>query len=191
MTDGEADKVATDVKKTMSAIEGVVNILGPLDSINRQRVVQGAFVVLGESSTNLTAASVEETSVVAPVHPKAKTWMKQSGISAEELDQVFDLSEGSAAVIAAEVKGKSNSEKVIKSYVLAGLAAFLAGGEPTFQDQTARDLCENFGCYDATNHAKYIKEKGNNFVGSKGSGWKLTAPGLKYGAALVKEICSG
>jgi hypothetical protein len=34
----------------------------------------------------------------------------------------------------------------------------------------------------------HIKERGNEFTGTKEKGWSLTAPGLKRGAALVKEM---
>jgi hypothetical protein len=72
------------------------------------------------------------------------------------------------------------------TYLMQGFAAFLATGEASFSDKDARDLCEHFGCYDATNHAKYIKEFGNRITGSKNAGWKLTAPGLTAVAELLK-----
>jgi hypothetical protein len=36
-----------------------------------------------------------------------------------------------------------------------------------------------------------MSAKGNLFTGSKDKGWKLTAPGLKRGAELVKVIAQG
>jgi hypothetical protein len=32
---------------------------------------------------------------------------------------------------------------------------------------------------------------GNNLAGSKDKGWKLTAPGMKKGADLIKEMTKG
>ncbi|GGK17241.1 hypothetical protein GCM10011394_28060 [Luteimonas terricola] len=75
----------------------------------------------------------------------------------------------------------------MNTYLMLGIAAFLSTGEASFTDKDARELCEHFGCYDATNHAKYIKEFGNKITGSKSSGWKLTAPGLNAAAELVKS----
>jgi hypothetical protein len=114
--------------------------------------------------------------------------MKQNSISSEELQQVFDLSDGEAAVIAPGVPGKNNAERTISAYVLLGIARLLATGEPNFDDKSARALCESLGCYDYNNHSTYLKEKGNNFTGDKTKGWKLTAPGLKYGAVLTKAL---
>jgi len=77
---------------------------------------------------------------------------------------------------------------VLNVYVMAGIAKLLEAGDPSFDDKTARDLCKSAGCFDNTNHSKYLVDKGNEFAGSKDKGWVLTAPGLKRGAALVKEI---
>jgi hypothetical protein len=183
-----------DVEKTMSAIEGVVKILGPLDSDERQRVIQSALLILRESFLEPTMAAsseeprFEQESGSFDISPKARLWARQNGLSQDQLSHVFDISEGAATVIASGILGKNNPIKTIKSYVLTGIAAFLTAGEPQFLDKDARSLCEHFGCYDRTNHAKYMKDKGNYFVGDKDRGWKLTAPGLKYGAELVKEM---
>lgn len=176
-------------KRLMSAVENIVGILGPLQSDERHRAIQGALVILRENtstSADLDRGPDEES--VAGAAPAATRWMKQHGVSQVQLASVFDISEGSATVIAAQLSGKNNSEKTIKVYVLMGLAALLASGEPTFTDKAARDLCEELGVYDRTNHSKYLKEKNSYLLGDKDKGWKLTQPGLKYAAALVKEL---
>lgn len=181
-----------EVEKILSAIEKVVGVLGPLESEDRRRVIEGSLLVLRETlpGTSLQAGGQPQEEQVGEEHfpARPRSWMKQNGLSPKELESVFDLSNGNTSVIAAEVLGKNNAEKTIKAYVLTGVAEFLATGEPVFQDRAARDLCEAFGCYDSSNHTKYMKEKGNYFSGSKQTGWKLTAPGLKYAASIIKEL---
>ena len=46
------------------------------------------------------------------------------------------------------------------------------------------------GCFDGSNHALYMKGKGNVLGGSKDAGWTLTGPGLKAGAELVKKLAT-
>ena len=119
---------------------------------------------------------------------KAQTWMKQNDISVDELQSVFLLTNGSVEVIASDIPGKGKKEKTYNAYVLTGIARLLATDMPNFDDKTARDLCISFGCMDNTNHANYLKNKGNEFSGNKEKGWMLTTPGLKRGGALVKEL---
>jgi hypothetical protein len=114
--------------------------------------------------------------------------MKQYGISIDELQQVLQLGSGTADVIAGDIPGKNKKEKTYNAYVLTGLASLLSSGNTTFDDKSARELCERFGCYDQANHSSTIKDRGNEFNGTKDTGWNLTAPGLKRGAALVKEM---
>jgi hypothetical protein len=113
---------------------------------------------------------------------------RQNGVEYSDLEKVFHLEGGKVQVIAAHIPGKSNRERVLNCYILAGVGELLHTGEAGFTDKYARNLCEAFGCLDTTNHAKYLNEKGNNFIGSKDKGWTLTAPGRKHGATLVKEV---
>jgi len=174
----------------LAAIGQVVKVLGPLESEDRHRIIQASLVVLKEKSVDVSEVDVHASGGDEAISflPKVRTWMKQNGLSVEQLQNIFDLSEGSAEVIAAGIPGKSGAERTINSYVLEGLRSLLAVGDVSFDDKAARALCGMFGCYDTNNHSTYMKEKGNKFAGSKDKGWKLTAPGLKFGANLVKEM---
>jgi len=110
--------------------------------------------------------------------------MKQYGVKVEQLEEIFDLSTGE---IIGAVPGKSAREQVQSAYVLVGLGRLFSSGEPTFDDESARKVCDHAGCYDKTNHAKSMKTIGNLLTGAKDKGWKLTSPGLRYAAELIKQ----
>lgn len=181
-------------ERVLSAIEKVVRVLGPLESSERRQVIHATMVVLREKeeladrdggvANSSSDISFSRQSLPARVNP----WMKQNDISIHDLESIFDLSDNPVSVIASGILGKNNTERTIKAYVLSGVVTFLSTGEMTFDDKAARDLCVSLGCYDNTNHSKYLKEKKNYFSGSKEQGWKLTAPGLKYAAILIKEL---
>jgi len=92
------------------------------------------------------------------------------------------------SVIASDIPGKNKKEKNLNAYLLTGIGQYISTGDTSFDDKTARALCTTFACYDSTNHAVYMKGKGNELTGSKENDWKVTAPGLKKGALLVKDI---
>jgi hypothetical protein len=112
--------------------------------------------------------------------------MKKYSVTEEQLGHVFHGQ--NAEVIAAEAPGKNAKQKTINAYVLTGVSSLIATGEATFDDKTARAVCKSMGCMNETNHATYMKDKGNVLGGSKNAGWMLTGPGLKSGADLVKEL---
>lgn len=183
-------------KKTTEIVTEIVDLLTPIDSAERTRVIQASMTLLGEtysmgrSRASMDAADGEGGDEDAPttLPPRARTWMKQNGVSVEDLQQVFHLEDGSADVIAADLPGKNKKEKTYNAYILTGLSKLLSTGTPRFDDKAARALCVSSGCYDPANHAVHIKERGNEFTGSKEKDWTLTAPGLTRAAALVKEL---
>ncbi len=185
-------------KKSTEIVSEIVELLTPIDSAERLRVVQASMMLLGETFTcgsrqvdgggdSLGEAEGE----LSTLPMRARTWMKQNSITSDEIQQVFHLADDGADVIAGDVPGKNKKEKTLNAYVLAGLSKLLSTGEAAFDDKSARSLCEKFACYDPANHSSTIKDKGNEFTGAKDKGWTLTAPGLKRAAALVKEITKG
>jgi hypothetical protein len=176
-------------QKTLA--QAVANIVQELDSFSsedRQRIVSASMTLLGESPTRRGAAaeSVEpdqDQSDGLPV--KARTWMKQYGLTLEQISQVFHFGEEGAQIIA-HIPGANRREQVRHAYVLCGIGRLLTDGESKFEDKAARDICQSGGFFDGTNHTKYIKC--TEFTGSRDKGWVLTAPGLKLGASLVAQL---
>jgi hypothetical protein len=179
-------------KKPTEVMAAIVDLLSPLASEDRQRVIQAALLLLGESAVPAVAKAKFEAGENSDdedwgLPAKARTWAKQNGLTQDMLEQVFHSKAGVFEVIA-EPPGKSQREKTINAYLLTGIAKFLASGESTFDDQSARDLCTTSGCYSVTNHATYLKDRGNDFTGNRDTGWSLTSPGLKHSALIIKGL---
>ena len=173
----------------------IVDLLTPLDSEERQRVVKAALTLLGDQPVSVPAKKTPADPEVEETHgdaknflPKARTWIKQNQLTVEQLQQVFHVDGEKVKVIASGIPGKNNKEKSLNAYVLQGAAKLLLAGESSFDDKSASALCKAHGCYSEANHATYLQDKGNKFAGSKAQGWNLTAPGLSHAASLVKEI---
>jgi hypothetical protein len=178
---------------TADPLMTIINALKPLKSDERHRAVDAAMTYLGETK-KAPAAEARETAPEGggdesyPV--AANRWMKQNGVSPDELDQVF-LFNGDGSFDIHSAPGKSKREQTLNTYILTGVGQFLATNTKTFADKLARGFCESIGCLDAANHAAHIKNyTGSEFSGSKSKGYTVTNVGLKRGAALVKELAS-
>jgi hypothetical protein len=171
----------------MDALTKVVEALTPLASEERTRVIRAAMALLGESST--AHADVEEpTGSIEGLSPRARVWMKQNSITPVQLQQVFHISDGVAEVIAPQLPGRNKKEQTHNAYIITGISQLLINGGASFDDRAARALCERCGCYDSANHSANLRDRGNEFTGSKEKGWTLTAPGLRRAAEIIKEM---
>ncbi|MCC7432017.1 hypothetical protein IT412_00670 [Candidatus Peregrinibacteria bacterium] len=170
----------------------IVKLLTPLDSENRQRAVSAAMILVGEKSLNISQPSQQNTHYNTVndslINNKAVAWMDQNQLTLDNLQEIFQIEPEKIEVIASDVPGKNKKEKTLNSYVLTGISKFISTGDSSFDDKLARELCTVMACYDNTNHAAYMKGKGNELAGSKDTGWKLTAPGLKKGAQIIREL---
>lgn len=181
-----------DKNAPVTEMAKLVEILEPLSSEDRARVIRAAMVLLGEADTRISSDKefelAPQTDALGALPARAQMWMKHNSISEEQLQEVFHIAGGGAEIIAAHILGKSKKEQTYNVYLLVGLKELLLTGNATFQDKAARSLCETVGCYDAANHSTYIRDRGNEFSGNKDKGWTLTASGLKRAAEIVKEL---
>jgi len=176
-----------------TAMTKIIEVLTPLDSDQRKRVIQAAFALLGEEPALKTPGNhapkksdVADEEAIEGMPQAAAMWLAKAKITKEQLEQHLHIDGGAVKVISLPGNATKRIDQVVHTYLIQGLAAFLANGDASFSDKDARDLCEHFGCYDQTNHAKYIKEFGNRITGSKNAGWKLTSPGLTAAGELLK-----
>jgi hypothetical protein len=165
----------------------IVKLLTPLDSDGRKKVIKASLTLLGEAALELENGGTGSAAELG-LSAKADAWIRQNGLTKAQLEEVFEIDGENTTLIADNVPGKSKKEQTIAAYIIQGIVKLLGTGEPTFDDKSARKLCEHLGCYNAPNHALYVDSIGNSVTGSKDKGWKLTAPGLKKGAELVKEM---
>jgi hypothetical protein len=184
-------------KPTLSeAATAVFEVLEPFDEGERLRIVTSAMALFGQELANVHRPAKphdhndDHDGGSSGVNgAKSRRWMTQNGITSDMVEQCFHL-ESETPEVVADIPGRSAREKTVNCYLLTGIASFLKNDEPAFADAAARALCEHAGCYDATNHNKYVKF-GNRAIGDKKRGWKLLAPGLKEGALLLKQIATG
>jgi hypothetical protein len=176
-------------QKTLTqAVTSIVQELEHFSSDDRHRIVSASMTLLGEGSTRLNpkaehADPPQEQS--GELSAKARSWMKQHGLSLEQINEVFHLGEEGSEIIAS-IPGASKREQVRNAYVLCGIGRLLAVGESRFDDKAARRICESGGFFDSTNHMKYMK--GSEFTGTREKGWVLTTPGLNLGASLIAQL---
>lgn len=173
----------------INVVEKIIEALSPLTPEERKRVIAASLMLLGED--NHTADDGKKFDLPGSSREfgsRAQTWIKQNDLSIDELESVFLIKSGAVEVIVSDIPGKGKREKTHNAYILTGIAKLLSSDTPSFDDKTAREVCSSTGCIDNANHAKYLKDKGNEFSGSKDKGWMLTAPGLKRGAVLIKDL---
>lgn len=185
----------------------LVRILKPMSSEERQKLVRSAMTYVGEEwgghagggssdrggskdqgkgfSADKSTDSDDEHRAISL---KGQKWMKQSDVTGEALDNIYNFTSDSVDLLV--MPGKSKKEMTINTYVLFGLTQYLKTGAVAFSDSGARKMCVDVGCFDGTNHAAYIKDRGNLFSGDKDAGWTLSTAGLAKAAALIKQYQS-
>jgi len=171
-------------KTITQAVTKVVEELSDFSPEERRRIVQASLTLLGDGPTALVEPS-DQSSGGDSFPAKTRMWIKQHGLSAEQISHIFHPGEDGMQIIA-PIPGTSRRVQVRNAYVLSGIAQLLAHGETKFDDKSARDVCESGGFFDTTNHAKYLKC--SEFTGSREKGWVLTAPGMNLGASLIKQL---
>jgi hypothetical protein len=191
-----SDGEPAEVKATPETLTAIIKLLEPLSSAQRQRTVAAAMMFLGEAPLEKPrqeksggSTDNDDGGGEGDYSPQITKWMKQNEVSAEELDRVFHFN-GDGTFDLLHAPGKSKKEQTVNTYVLTGLGKYLTANDRAFDDATARANCEKIGCFDKSNHATHIKNQ-PEFTGDRSKGYSITNPGIKRGAALVKEVAGG
>ncbi|HJR06628.1 MAG TPA: hypothetical protein VJ842_05180 [Pyrinomonadaceae bacterium] len=185
--------------KKADKLTQLISLLESLPEEERLRTVNAALTFLGSTQVSSTGASASQhgskqagqggsVDTETNLPTRASRWMQQNSLDFAAMESVFHFSDGEVQVIAADVPGKDNKEKTRHCYLLSGVRALLQDGVPRINDEEARELCREIGCYDTTNHAKYLKAIGNQITGTKSTGFELTQPGLRAAAETIKTI---
>lgn len=188
------EKKESMVAKTKSlpeVVRGVYDLLEPLESEDRKKVVGSVMTLFGDETPAISKGEAQvggEFDGAARFGSKAKRWMKQNEISEIAIEDVFHGEGNEVEVIASDIPGRGKRGKTHNCYLLTGIRLLLATDEATFSENEAVALCRNMGCHDRANHAKSRSELGNIVAGSKSSGFKLPAPGLRAAATLIKSM---
>jgi hypothetical protein len=175
----------------LEATTNLHSILEPLSSEDRHKALRAVLMLLGENSSSTASKPSEQhaedgfSEVPSELPTQAKAWIQRHKISFDLISTFIHMDAGNASVIEIPKTNGSARERSQVGYLMAGLASLFSNGEPSFTDEAARSVCTHFGCYDQNNHSTYVKALGNNVMGSKSTGWKLTAPGL---AAIANRI---
>jgi hypothetical protein len=174
------------------ALNELVKVLTPLAPEDRRRAIKGAMAFLGEewNSTPSVAQQVADAPKAdgAGDWPHGLAWMKQNGISADQLEHVFAFNGEGKLQIIADIPGKGKRPQAINVYLLVGLATHLRTGE-RFEDELARGECVRHSCYDQNNHHNTLKDNmKSELIGTKSEGWSLTKPGINKATEVLKEI---
>lgn len=182
--------------KNITEVTGeVFELLTPLSSEDRKRVVNAAFILLGESASASDLSTPDKTKVTTVAGlgnegfgPKARQWLTQHRLTPEKLDRVFYFQNGKVDIHLNTVAGAGRKEQTINCYLLVGTKAFLESDTPAFLDGDAITLCKHTLAYDKNNHTTNRKALGNYVTGSRQDGFSLTGPGLKAAAELLLRI---
>lgn len=178
----------------------VYELLLPLDSDERMRVISSTLTLLGEQQAGVTLGhgrtpsqesfgtpGLLSTAEGANPDVRVQRWMSQNGVPQSKLEEVFHLAGDSVELIASDVPGKSKREKTVNCYLLVGLRAFLSGAAK-FSDNEALAFCQHMKAYDRNNHTENRKALGNKVSGGRAEGFTLSAPGLRAAAELLREL---
>jgi hypothetical protein len=174
-------------------VVGILKTMAPLSTDERRRAFAALQALLGDEIPlpPKYSESIQDGGACSSELPsRASVWMKQNGITSDELEQIFHIQDGTVELIAPNVPGNNDKDRTINTYVLCGILKLLQSGSPEFDDGTAKDLCKKLSCLNSKHHAEYIAGRGNELTGSKEKGWTLTSPGLRRGAELVKGLVS-
>jgi hypothetical protein len=176
------------------------DLLEPLEAAERTRAINAAFALLGQpwetqGGTNGSGAPSagdhrEDLGNGASLKPNAERWRKQYQISNAAIENIYHIDGDEVTIISTQVPGSSKRERSANCYLLVGVRNLLANNDASFTDREAVEFCQQVNAHDSANHAANRASLGPRITGTRATGFKLTVPGLRDAAALIKSMTS-
>jgi hypothetical protein len=175
------------------------DLLEPLEAAERTRAINAAFALLGQpweiqGSTSNGSTPVsdyrEDLGNGASLKPNAERWRKQYQISNAAIENIYHIDGDEVTIISTQVPGSSKRERSANCYLLVGVRNLLASNDANFTDREAVEFCQQVNAHDSANHAANRASLGPRITGTRATGFKLTVPGLRDAAALIKSMTS-
>ena len=113
------------MQKNTDIFVKIVELLTPLTSEERHRVINAAMAFLDDTPIKADRKSDDENDAgenMDDIPPRAQSWIKQNGLTTEEVQQVFHIADGNVEVIASGMPGKNQKAQTINAYMLIGIA---------------------------------------------------------------------
>jgi hypothetical protein len=172
----------------------IYNILVPFESEVRQRVIQSALTLLGETLLSPVGRSAALQSTVigfdeVNLGPKAMKWVQRHALTREMLDEIYHFTDGAVEIIASSVPGASKREMTVNCYLLSGIRGLLKEDVPSLDESETIVICKRLTAYDKNNHTANRQLVGNKMSGKKPT-FTLTGPGETVAAELIKQMTS-
>jgi hypothetical protein len=192
MEENSRHQAANIIKSPAELSLEIYNILFPFESEVRQRVIQSALTLLGETLLSPVGRSAALQSTVTGfddvnLGPKAMKWVQKHALTREMLDEVYHFTDGAVEIIASSVPGASKREMTVNCYLLSGIRGLLKEDAPTLDETETIAICKRLTAYDRNNHTANRQLVGNRMSGKKPT-FTLTGPGESVAAELIKQM---
>lgn len=170
----------------------IYNILVPFESDVRQRVIQSALTLLGETALAPVGRSAALQSAVTGFEDvrlgsKATKWLQKHVVTREMLDEIYHFTDADVDIIASGVPGASKREMTVNCYLLSGIRGLLKEDVPSLDETETIAVCRRLTAYDKNNHTANRQSVGNKMSGNKPT-FTLTGPGEMAAAELIKQM---
>lgn len=161
---------------------------GPMSWVDTQKTDLSKLMLSTLPQSESGKSEVHQELPQAQSKDSVSRFCKQHSVDVALVGEIFDLTDEVPAIIAHDLPGSTRKEKVQNLYLLAGLAMLFSTGEAKFSDEFARESCKEFGIYDSGNHSSYLKGIRQCVRFDKSEGNRLTQPGLRMAADIVKKM---
>lgn len=126
------------------------------------------------------------------LHVKARKFLKDKGISMEEINQIFYRENGDFKPLYDDLKTTKLAESQIRLALLEALEKVMKDGDFEFDGESIRGKCQDYKCYDSANYTSNFKSRAKLFDGfdkyESGTPIKLSNEGKNKLAELIKAL---